>query len=269
VYPSIATVLKNATKTYYNNVTADYDNLYHDFISGAEDDLVSKLTSKFLQHSSQPENVLDLGSGTGFGYQVVPAKRYVGVDISFEMVKKAKKLHPNAQFLNEDFDKIKLEPNSFDNMVSFYGSLSHSTDINNLVAEVYQALKPGGKFIFMFYSQYSLRNILSSLFHLNPEYISSFRPYKIRNYSKGEPPAIPVYFYSAPKLKKLFKEFNNVRIFGLTYFPEVPLVKKVFQLNRSLTKKFLNLEFQTLGKLFPSLGYSLIVVGEKPSQDAS
>ncbi len=260
--PSSA-IIHEATKTYYDSLTNDYNGLYKDPISSGEDEIVTDFAKDFL-HVDDNQKILDLGCGTGLGYEIIPAKHYVGIDISPHMISQAKKQFPKADFRIEDFDKIELPNDFFTDVVSFYGSLSHSTEIDSVINEIYDTLTPGGKFVLMFYSQYSVKNILSSIIHLNLELISHFRPYQIRNYSKNEPPPVPAYFYSAGKLRKMFTKFESVKIFGLNYLPEVPVIKNLFKVNKSFTKSLLAMEFKTVGKFFPSLGYSLIVTGIKP-----
>jgi len=267
--PTVSSIIHKATRFYYDNITNEYDNLYKDPISYYEDKIVEGVTKKFLNHHSSPSSVLDLGCGTGFGYEIIKPAEYLGIDFSKEMIKKAKHLHPNARFITGDFDKTNFPINSFENVVSFYGSLSHSTDLKNIVAKINQTLAPGGRFVLMFYSRFSLRNIISSIFHLNFEFLSKLRPYQIRNFDKNEPPPIPAYFYSVGDLKKSFKQFDDITFYGLNYLAELPLIKSFLKRNKKLAELILNLEFRAIGKLAPNLGYSIIVLGKKESSNAS
>jgi cyclopropane fatty-acyl-phospholipid synthase-like methyltransferase len=70
---------------------------------------------------AQP-NVLELGCGAGVrSTRALAARaRLVGVDISAEQVRRARKIVPNARFLQADLTEIRFELCSFDAVVAFY-----------------------------------------------------------------------------------------------------------------------------------------------------
>ena len=95
--------------------------------------------------------ILDLGCGVGIpvakklanhGYDVV------GIDVSKKMVEAAKSNVPNAEFLNEDMLKFKIEPESYDGICAFF-SLNHikKADAPKVIEKVFHGLKEGGAFL--------------------------------------------------------------------------------------------------------------------------
>ena len=79
-----------------------------------EEELVSRL--------QDGGRVLELGCGAGVpDTQRLAARfRVTGVDISAEQVRRARVAVPDAEFIQADFTALKLEPESFDAVVSFY-----------------------------------------------------------------------------------------------------------------------------------------------------
>jgi len=79
-----------------------------------EEELVSRL--------EEGASVLELGCGAGApDTQRLAARfRVTGVDVSAEQVRRARVAVPDAEFIQEDFTALELEPESFDAVVSFY-----------------------------------------------------------------------------------------------------------------------------------------------------
>src|SRR5579864_3816622 len=90
-----APTISNVT-TYYDTIAGDYDQLYTDPVSRYENAVVRSLLARLdLAHS----DLLDLGCGTGLlldmGFQ---PRRYLGIDVSPEMVRIARQKHPHRAF---------------------------------------------------------------------------------------------------------------------------------------------------------------------------
>lgn len=96
------------------------------------------------------KTLLDLGTGTGkvlkSFYSVYPKCKYVGLDMSLDMMKVIEddlvvELHEGV------VENLKMfQNNSFD-IITARMVLHHSTDIDKAFQEAYRVLKPGGKFI--------------------------------------------------------------------------------------------------------------------------
>ena len=91
-------------------------------------------------------DVLDLGTGTGSGAAIVvrrfPDARVVGVDLSDEMLERARANVPGAEFRRADASALPFPDGSFDlvahaNMIPFFD-------------EVARVLRPGGTALFAF-----------------------------------------------------------------------------------------------------------------------
>jgi ubiquinone/menaquinone biosynthesis C-methylase UbiE len=91
-------------------------------------------------------DVLDLGTGTGSGAAIVvrrfPEARVVGVDLSEEMLERARANVPGAEFRRADASSLPFPDESFDlvahaNMIPFFD-------------EVARVLRPGGTALFAF-----------------------------------------------------------------------------------------------------------------------
>lgn len=92
---------------------------------------------------------LDLGCGTGiFTDKVFRAtkSKITGIDISEELLAKARLRLPEAEFRIEDAMNMSFADNHFD--VVFGSSILHHLEMDKATREIFRVLKPGGKMIF-------------------------------------------------------------------------------------------------------------------------
>ncbi len=109
--------------------------------------------SRYLREG---ETVLDLGSGTGkicfIAAQVVgPAGRVIGVDVTAEMIAKARsnleRLDlPQVSFQVGEAESLPFPDNDFDLVIS-NGVLNLTLNKEQALEEAYRVLKPGGRFM--------------------------------------------------------------------------------------------------------------------------
>ena len=95
-------------------------------------------------------NVLDVGSGTGHILRGLHAytKNVQGIDISNEMIKKAKKKYPYIMFQHGNaMDNMTYEPNTFTHILAMYFSLYMFKDKYGLLNNIYSWLRPNGYFV--------------------------------------------------------------------------------------------------------------------------
>mgnify|MGYP000607406756 CR=1 FL=1 len=102
------------------------------------------------------ETVLDLGSGAGFdaflaAQRVGETGRVIGVDMTTEMIEKAKrnasKLNlSNVEFRHGHIEKLPVEDESVDVVISNC-VINLSPDKSCVFGEIYRSLKPGGRII--------------------------------------------------------------------------------------------------------------------------
>ena len=98
--------------------------------------------------SMRMEDTLDVGTGTGAGARAIrerfPTSDVIGVDVSPAMIAEARKLFPEATFVEGDASDLPFDDESFDlaahsNMIPFLG-------------ETARVLRPGGWTLFAFSS---------------------------------------------------------------------------------------------------------------------
>lgn len=100
------------------------------------------------------EVVLDLGSGSGIDVfiaasKVGPKGRVIGVDMTKEMVSRAKRLarvngYKNVEFRLGEIEKMPVEDGSVDTIISNC-VINLSTDKDKVFREALRVLKPGGR----------------------------------------------------------------------------------------------------------------------------
>ncbi|MCX7765116.1 MAG: arsenite methyltransferase [Candidatus Sumerlaeia bacterium] len=102
------------------------------------------------------ETVLDLGSGTGLdcflaAKKTAPSGHVIGVEMTPEMIEKARENASRGNFLNVEFrlgeiENLPVEDNSIDVVISnCVINLSPAKD--RVFKEIYRVLKPGGRFV--------------------------------------------------------------------------------------------------------------------------
>jgi len=100
------------------------------------------------------ETVLDLGSGAGVDVflaanKVGPTGRVIGVDMTEEMVSKARSIardygYANVEFRLGEIEQLPVEDNSVNAIISNC-VINLSTDKSRVFREAYRVLKPGGR----------------------------------------------------------------------------------------------------------------------------
>lgn len=95
------------------------------------------------------QTVLEIGCGTGLFtekvYQTTKAQ-ITSIDISQELLDKAKEKLPNVQFKMDDAMNLSFPDASFDAV--FGSSILHHLDMKKSLREIYRVLKPGGNIVF-------------------------------------------------------------------------------------------------------------------------
>ena len=136
--------VREANITYYDSVAEVYEDEVeqaihqHDFNQRRIDQMVKSLSEK-----TQRELFLDLGCGTGnvlkFGKKYF--KRAIGVDISFNMLKQAKK--NNLEVIQGDILFLPFKSSLFD-VVSIFSVLHHLYDYLQIFKQINRVLNTGG-----------------------------------------------------------------------------------------------------------------------------
>lgn len=101
-------------------------------------------------------DVLDCGCGTGPMIEILcekyPDKLYTGLDLTPEMIKKAKEKNlPNTNFVVGDCEKIPFENESFD-VIICTNSFHHYPNPQDFFDNAYRVLRKGGRLILRDYT---------------------------------------------------------------------------------------------------------------------
>lgn len=139
-------------QTTFDHIAGNYDKLNSIMSLGTHQKWRQQATRKLKVN---PDKVLDLCCGTA-DWTITLAKRYphaeiIGMDFSQEMLKIAQQKVSDAKVQNiilESGDAMNLRypDNSFDAVTIGFG-LRNVPDANQVLAEIYRVLKPGGQMI--------------------------------------------------------------------------------------------------------------------------
>jgi len=149
---------------FYGSIAAEYGALFTDAASLDENRKVFDIIGLDMWDG---ENILDLGCGLGLllDYVDVMPSKYMGLDISPQMLAIARKKHPAHLFRLADIsDHQRLALGvantgrrktqgigAFGFVVSTFGALSYVEDLGALLRDVASLLHPAGKLFFMVY----------------------------------------------------------------------------------------------------------------------
>jgi len=139
---------------------------FYDELSSQYTDLISKCVPRYgelmynmfhyIPADCHPKKILDLGCGTGNlteqALKHYPEAEIDALDLSEEILKESQKRfmsRPNVRYIQADFRAMHLAPGSYDLILSTI-AIHHVQDEDKitLYRDVFQALKPGGLFIF-------------------------------------------------------------------------------------------------------------------------
>ena len=154
----------------YEALAASYDSLTYDVDYEKIAQFYERL---FRRYRLQPETVLDLACGTGSlslllagrGYRVLGADQ--SEDMLMEASRKAAQMPDNAPyFICQPMQRLRL-PQPVDAVVCCLDSVNYLTkpaDCARTFARVFQALRPGGVFIFDINTPYKLKGLDGQVF---------------------------------------------------------------------------------------------------------
>ena len=268
----------NATSSsYYDSIAKDYDTLFLDPLSEAENEVVqSDLNDIIRKINKRRIRVLDLGCGTGLGLDLIEAiaKKlnievdYYGIDISQSMIDIAKSKYGSASVHLCQGDMgilpVYIQSIEFDLVLSLFGSFSHTRNARSLITELLKKYTTNRAVLYlMTYSRFSFKNLYAFIKSFNWGKLSFAQQYNIRNSQVDS--SCKAYFYCPARIKKIIpiafhKKIKFKTINGIF---EIPLFKRLIKKMRtSSIYSILKFERSLLSHV-PSLGHSLVTIIEK------
>jgi SAM-dependent methyltransferase len=216
---------------YYDTLAQDYDALYCDPASQYENGVVWEALRRMDVSNA---DVLDIGCGTGLlldlGFR---PRRYLGLDVSAEMIARARRKYPDHCFTVGDMASPIAE--TFEVIVSLFGGASQALHVE--LSDLLRPLCPGGRFCLMVFAD-------------GKGDCTNWR----QDRACPHLPAVPVRYYSAKGLRSALARMEDVRIRGLNVCLPVGL-------SFSLSRFALN---ATLERVLPSRAALLIATGRRP-----
>jgi malonyl-CoA O-methyltransferase len=139
---------------------------HYDSVAQLQRDVGTELLGELEQLSTEPEHVLDLGSGTGYFHphlrERFPRAAYTGLDLAEGMVTYAREHHPAAeQWLVADAEALPLAAGSVDLVFSSL-ALQWCYRPELLFAELGRVLRPGGRCVFTSLGPDTLKELRSA-----------------------------------------------------------------------------------------------------------
>lgn len=151
-------VNKLGTEIYDNFYVELYDDLVYSYAkNNYEIGQINDLTG------GKNNIILDVGSGTGHHVNAFSKKgiRAIGVDISQDMVNKAKENYPNLDFrVGNVLDSILFQPNYFTHITCLYFTVYYIQDKRLLFSNCINWLLPGGYLIVHLVDKYKFDPII-------------------------------------------------------------------------------------------------------------
>jgi len=137
----------------YNKTANNYADKYKDELAHKHLDLI--LLNAFASENKDKGKMIDLGCGPGQTTKYLSdhgVKDITGTDLSTEMIKVAKNLHPQIHFEMADMLKLPYTANSVGSAIAFYSIVHFDyTQIKTAFSEIKRVLTPGGQFLFSFH----------------------------------------------------------------------------------------------------------------------
>jgi len=142
-----------------NDVRGSYDRVADEYVSRIFDELRHKpldceLLDRFATLISAGQLVCDLGCGPGQvgHYLQKRGVRVCGVDLSPEMITRARALNPNIDFTCADMRALPVSNSSWAGIVAFYAIVNlAATELESVFGEIQRALQPDGLLLLSFH----------------------------------------------------------------------------------------------------------------------
>lgn len=180
----------------YQSWAITYDSIPN-LLTKIEEPVVKSILQKF-----PPGLALDAGCGTGRYSKLLHdlGHTIVGVDLSKDMLRKAKMSNKQIKYVEGNLEKLPIENNSMDLAISAL-ALTHLQDIETSISELTRTVKTGGHVIISdihpwlivlggqadFYDKYGNYGYIKNYIHWHSNYIQSFSKNGLRIIQCVEP----------------------------------------------------------------------------------
>jgi SAM-dependent methyltransferase len=153
------------------HVRACYDAVAAEYATKFADELAHKpmdreLLARFASEVAGRGPVYDLGCGPGQTTAFLHALcvAVCGVDISAELLREARRLHPGVRFEPGDMLALPAADDSLAGVLAFYAIVHFSPgDLRRAVAEMHRVLKPGGRRLLSFHIGSGVKHVAEFL----------------------------------------------------------------------------------------------------------
>ena len=111
----------------------------------------SRVSEVYRFNIPSRQSILDIGTGTGNLLSSLQPEKGVGIDFSDGMIKLAKELHPNLDFIQMDAVELKLK-GKFD-FVVMSDTINDLWDVQSTLENISKVIKNDGRLIINFYNR--------------------------------------------------------------------------------------------------------------------
>ena len=119
---------------------------YRQKILRAERDVLKRF---YDENFAEEDKVLEIGCGIGFLKRNVPMhKEWIQLDVNKELIKRAKELNPEGDYILGSAYALPFVNGAFDSAVGF-NSFDVFEEVDKAIKETYRTLKPAGLFVHM------------------------------------------------------------------------------------------------------------------------
>jgi len=147
-------ISKSASTGFRRIVEEGYDAIAERYAEWAQSEVEGSPSVAYLERLDRllPEDavVLELGCGNGepAARMLAPGRRYTGVDISVEQLRRAQRLVPAGDFVKADYTALEHAPASVDAVVALY-TFGHvpRDELGALYGRISCWLRPGGQLL--------------------------------------------------------------------------------------------------------------------------
>jgi len=235
-------------QTYWDQEARSYDGLYLGEWSRLEDKLTYNVIRPQLR-AEEPNRLLDLGCGTGVIASLLKEREhsfvYLGVDISPQMLKIARRKHPDLEFRQVDVDELSPDlVEHYNIVIGLNGLLSYSFDAAELIRDLLNSMSGNTRFSLSFYGRWSIHRLIRFRFG------RTGRRATRNSTSKG---ASNIRYYSTKDIERVFDRVDvdaEISFLGKSALGRVAEYPPLWKLDRFLCK------------IWPDFGHTIIVSGE-------